>query len=105
MIDSETQLSIIQMELERQLKELTQAVEHPEIKKDPELFETVSLWHKEFSELNMMLIEWNDAKKRKWTKLRRAKIVMRITKKMAGLKRKRNKDIEKRVNEIIGSDD
>lgn len=105
MIDSETQLCIVQMEIERQLQELKNATKHPGIKKIPELIEKAQEWHDEFSELNSMLIEWNDAKKRKWTKLRRVKIVMRITKKMAGLKRKRNKDIEKRINEIIGSDE
>ena len=105
MIDGETQLSIVQMEIERQLRELKGAIEHPKIKKVPELIEKAEEWYNEFSELNAMLCDWNDAKKRKWTKMRRAKIIVKITNKMRILKKKQDKDIQKRINEIIGSDD
>ena len=105
MIDSETQLSIIQMELERQSKELKRAIEHPGIKKEKDLLEKAQEWHGEISELNALLSDWNDAGKRRWKKLRRAKIVAKIANRLRVLKKKRDKSIEERINEIIGDGD
>ena len=107
MIDGETQLTILQLEIERNLKELKQAMEHPKIKKNKLLLNTSKEWYNEFSELNNMLLDYVHAKDRRWLKrkLKRGKIIIQITNKVRALKKKRDPKIEKRINKIIGSAD
>lgn len=106
MIDGDTQLSIVQMEIERQLSELKKAKEHPKIRNVPTLIEKSEEWYNELSELNNMLIEYNESKSKRWLKRKyaRVKLVTKITNKMRILKKKRDKNIENMINEILESD-
>ncbi|KYK22350.1 hypothetical protein AYK24_08380 [Thermoplasmatales archaeon SG8-52-4] len=104
MIDGETQLTILQLEVERNLKELKRAIEHPKIKKDKHLLNTAKEWYDEFSDLNIMLLDYVHAKDRRWLKrkLKRGKIILKITNKVRALKGKRDPETEKKINKIIG---
>lgn len=76
------------------------ALEIPKIKNDPELLEQAQELLKDLEELNNLFEDYVSAGKKRFSKVRRAKVVAKLTKRVYGLRRK-YKNVVDKINEVM----
>lgn len=82
-LPAETQLSIVRLEIERQI----QFAKDNKDRAEPDTRGTIEEFIKDAEELDKLLLEYED-KSGRLKKLKRAKVIIKLTKKVIGLKRK-----------------